>query len=255
MLTDKTVVIVGGAGLLGSAITKGLINAGAQVIIADVSEEKMAHLHSRIASETHSRVRFVPCDASSPDSVNMMMTTCFSEYPAIDAIINCAYPRTPDYGKRFEDVDYSGFCDNVTLLTGTTFLVSQAATRHFKAQGRGHIIHISSIYGVIAPKFEIYDNTPMTMPVEYAFGKAGIIQFTQYLARYLKNTNIRVNCISLGGLLAGQPQAFLDAYKENCLSKGMLDPDDIIGTVKFLVSDDSHYINGQNLIVDDGFTI
>lgn len=255
MNINKTVLIVGGAGLLGSAFTQGLAQAGTHVIVADISDHKMQALRGQLTPQALARVQFLTCDVSDPDSVTALMETCFSTYPPIDAVINCAYPRTPEYGKRFEDVEFKGFCDNLTLLAGTTFLVSQAAAKKFKTQGFGHIIHIASIYGVVAPKFDIYDNTPMTMPVEYAFGKAGIVHFTKYLASYLKNTGIRVNCISLGGLLDGQPEAFLQAYQRHCLSKGILNPDDVVGTVRFLVSDDSRFINGQNIVVDDGFVL
>jgi len=131
----------------------------------------------------------------------------------------------------------------------------QQSAKYFKEHGYGNIINISSIYGVVAPKFEIYDKTTMTMPVEYAAIKSGLIHLTKYMAKYFKGLNIRVNTISVGGIFDQQPAPFLEAYKSCCLNKGMLDKSDIKGTLIYLLSDMSAYVNGQNIIVDDGFTL
>ena len=138
---------------------------------------------------------------------------------------------------------------------GGYFLTSQFFAKYFYEQGYGNIINLASIYGVIAPRFEIYDNTPMTMPVEYAAIKSGLIHLSKYMAKYFKGKNIRVNTISLGGIEDKQPEAFLKAYKEFCLNKGMLNPNDIAGTLIYLLSDLSKFVNGQNIVVDDGFTL
>ena len=152
-------------------------------------------------------------------------------------------------------MEYEDFCENVSVHLGGYFLTSQQFAKYFAETGCGNIINISSVYGVIAPKFEIYKDTPMTMPVEYAAIKSALIHLTKYMAKYLKDKNVRVNCISPGGILDKQPESFLEQYKSNCLSKGMLDPEDIMGALVFLLSDASKFINGQNIIVDDGFTL
>jgi NAD(P)-dependent dehydrogenase (short-subunit alcohol dehydrogenase family) len=95
----------------------------------------------------------------------------------------------------------------------------------------------------------------MTMPVEYAAIKSALIHLTKYMAKYYKGKKIRINSISLGGLLDKQPPAFLESYKAFCLNKGMLDKSDINGTLVYLLSDLSVYVNGQNIVVDDGFTL
>ena len=95
----------------------------------------------------------------------------------------------------------------------------------------------------------------MTVPIEYAAIKAGLIHLTKYMAKYFKGMNIRVNTISPGGISDSQPEAFLENYKEECISKGMLDGHDLAGTLIYLLSDMSQYVNGQNIIVDDGFVL
>jgi len=137
----------------------------------------------------------------------------------------------------------------------SSFLSSKIFSMYFEKQGFGNIINIASIYGVIAPKFEIYKNTDMEMPIEYAAIKSGMLHLTKYFAKYFKGKNIRVNAISPGGILDNQPESFLKMYNNECISKGMLDASDLTGALIFLLSDMSTYVNGQNIIVDDGFSL
>tara|TARA_B100000683_G_C12074933_1_gene384376 strand:- start:195 stop:539 length:345 start_codon:yes stop_codon:yes gene_type:complete len=114
---------------------------------------------------------------------------------------------------------------------------------------------MSSIYGVVTPKFDVYRDTPMTMPVEYAVIKSGLIHLTKYMAKYFKGSKIRVNSISPGGIFNNQPKSFIKNYNKFGLNKGMLDVNDICGTLIFLLSEHSANINGQNIIVDDGWSL
>jgi NAD(P)-dependent dehydrogenase (short-subunit alcohol dehydrogenase family) len=145
--------------------------------------------------------------------------------------------------------------ENLGMNLGGCIIPSQLFSLYFQKQGHGNIINISSIYGVIAPKFEIYDDTEMTMPVEYAAIKSGMLHLTKYMAKYFKGMNIRVNAISPGGIIDHQPKEFLENYKEKCLIKGMLNQSDLNGTLIYLLSDMSKYVNGQNIVVDDGFIL
>ena len=93
------------------------------------------------------------------------------------------------------------------------------------------------------------------MPVEYAAIKSAIIHLTRYFAAYYKGKNIRFNCISPGGVYDNHEEGFRNKYGQHTLNKGMLDPSDLTGTLVFLLSEQSTYVNGQNIIVDDGFTL
>jgi NAD(P)-dependent dehydrogenase (short-subunit alcohol dehydrogenase family) len=95
----------------------------------------------------------------------------------------------------------------------------------------------------------------MVSPIEYSAIKSGIISITKYLAKYCKGENIRVNCVSPGGILDNQPEVFLEKYNATCSSKGMLDAQDISGTFIYLLSDASKYLNGQTIVVDDGWSL
>ena len=154
-----------------------------------------------------------------------------------------------------EDVTYEGFCETINLNLGGYFLVSQQFAAYFQTVGGGNIVNLGSVYGQGAPRFDIYDGTPMTKEVEYSVMKAGVLQLTRYFAQYLKGTGIRVNTLSPGGIFDNQPAAFLDAYRAYCSDTGMLAPEDVCGALVFLLSDAARYMLGQNLVVDDGFSL
>jgi len=194
-------------------------------------------------------------DITSKQSLTGSIEYLDNKYARIDALVNNAYPRNNNYGKYFFDVEYDDFTQNTGLNLGGYFLTSQQYAKYFQKQGYGNIINNSSIYGVVAPKFEIYENTPMTMPVEYAAIKSGLIHLTKYMAKYFKGMNIRVNCLSPGGIFDNQNELFIEKYNNVCLNKGMLDKSDLNGTLVYLLSDMSKFVNGQNIIIDDGFSL
>jgi NAD(P)-dependent dehydrogenase (short-subunit alcohol dehydrogenase family) len=256
MLKNQIIVITGGAGLIGKEFAKAVIENDGIAIIADINQEIGLKVKEDLSNELNSKnIDFVKLDITSKASLNECIQYLDNKYQRIDALVNNAYPRNKNYGKHFFDVEYSDFVENTGLNLGGYFTASQQFALYFQKQGYGNIVNISSIYGVVAPKFEVYDNTPMTMPVEYAAIKSGLIHLTKYMARYFKGMNIKVNALSPGGIFDSQPERFLEKYKEQCLNKGMLDKSDMRGTLVYLLSDMSKYVNGQNIIVDDGFSL
>ena len=251
-IKDKIVVITGGAGLLGKEFCQAIAANGAIAVMAEYDLSVAEKVCSALGN---SHIVPAQVDITNKDSVSALIATISEKYGRIDALVNSAYPRNKNYGKHFFDVTYDDFCENVGLNLGGYFLTSQQFAKFFYEQGYGNIINLASIYGVVAPRFEIYNDTPMTTPVEYAAIKSGLIHLTKYMAKYFKGKHIRVNTISLGGIEDRQPEPFLKAYKDFCLNKGMLDAKDVCGTVLFLLSDLSEYVNGQNIVVDDGFTL
>ncbi|MHA1395366.1 MAG: oxidoreductase [Promethearchaeota archaeon] len=253
MLKEKVVVVTGGAGLLGKVFCEGIIKNNGIPIIADINENPGKQLEEELKIKYQTEnVLFQVLDITSKESINFLIELVNNKYGKIDALVNNDYPRNKNYGRVFFEVEYRDFCENVNLHLGRYFLTSQLYAKFFAKQGFGNIMNIASIYGVIAPRFEIYQGTKMTTPVEYAVIKSGVIHMTKYLAKYLKGSNIRVNVISPGGIFDNQPESFLKAYKSYSSTKGMLDKTYITGTLLFLLSDLSKYINGQNIAVDDG---
>lgn len=256
LLENKRVLVTGGAGLLGQSFARVIVEQGGIALIADINskigEEVAANLRKEMGIET---IYFLPLDITSHSSINNVLASATEKVGGLDAWVNNAYPRNKNYGRKFFDVEYKDFCENVNMNLGGYFLSSQQVSKHFIKQGHGNIINISSIYGVIAPRFEIYEGTEMTMPVEYAVIKSGLLHLTKFMAKQFKGMNIRVNAISPGGIFDNQPQSFIDKYKNLSLNKGMIDKNDLQGTLIYLLSDLSKFVNGQNIIVDDGFTL
>lgn len=255
MIKNQIIIITGGSGLLGSVFAKNIAKHGGLSIIADINHEAAVKVSNDIQAEYPGRAEAIKIDITDKNSVSNLIDEAKKKFGHIDAVINNAYPRNSNYGSKFEEVTYGDFCENINLHLGGYFLVAQQFGIFFRSQGWGNIINISSIYGEIAPRFKIYKETSMTVPVEYACIKSSIIHLTHYMAQYYKGNNIRINCLSPGGILNNQPGSFTEAYNAYCNKKGMLLPDDIVGALLFLLSNSSEYITGQNIIVDDGFSL
>lgn len=256
MLKDKVIVITGGSGLLGLEFVRAVIKNRGLAIIASRCEKTGLKTKTGLSKELNTdKIDFISTDITSPESIKNCIKQIDKKYNKIDALVNNAYPRNKNYGRNFFDVKFNDFTENLGMNLGGYFLTSQKFADYFKKQGQGNIVNIASIYGVVAPKFDIYDDNELSMPVEYAAIKSGLIHLTKYMAKYFKSMNIRVNALSPGGILNSQPKEFLDKYKDKCLNKGMLDKKDVSGTLVYLLSDMSQYVNGQNIIIDDGFCL
>ena len=255
MLDGAVVVVTGGAGLLGRSFCRAIAGAHGTAIVADVDRVAAERVAEDIAGVSPGRAFAASLDITDPASVDALIASLREEHGTVDAVVNNAYPRNRSYGRRLEEVTYADFCDNVSRHLGGYFLVSQRFGLAFRDQGGGTIVNMGSIYGIRAPRFELYDGTPMTMPVEYAAIKSAVLHLTQYFAQYFKGSGVRVNAISPGGILDGQPASFQERYRERSSTKGLLDPQDVTGALLFLLSGQSRYVNGQNLVVDDGWSL
>lgn len=253
-LKKKTIIVVGAAGMLGGKIVKSILEAGANVVAVDHNEQALEGLRAELSE--YSQLLVVGGNITQIESIQRIIEIAGSQFGIIDGAVNTAYPRNDNYGRSFFDVSYTDFCENLSLHLGGYFLFMQQCAKYAMAMRvQFSLVNLSSIYGIIPPRFEIYTGTSMTMPVEYAAIKSALQHLIRYVTAYMKGSKFRVNCVSPGGILAGQDQAFLDKYNNHCRSKGMLDPQDIVGAVIFLLSDASVYICGQNLVVDDAFSI
>ena len=140
---------------------------------------------------------------------------------------------------------------------GGYFVFAKEAAKVMIKQQSGNIINVGSTYGFAAPRLDLYQDAEMIgMTVEYSAIKGGVINMTVFLASYLGRYNIRVNTISPGGIYNKQPDSFIAQYcKRVVLGNRMADPEDISGALLFLLSDESKYMTGQNIVVDGGWTL
>ena len=252
-LKNKTILVTGAAGLLGKKTVKMLLAEQAKVIATDINEDVFKQQFSAIFNDNaQSQLSFKTLDLLNERQVKVF----FSQMDSVDGAVNCSYPRNKFYGAHFLDVTLENFNDNVGQSLGASFLLTQQCAAYFKRMNKPFsLVNISSIYGVVAPDFSIYQGTEMTMPIEYAAIKSALLHLNKYAVNYINNSLFRVNSVSPGGLFDHQPEAFLAAYKDKTHGKGMLDAEQITGAIKFLLSDESQYITGQNIVIDDGFSL
>jgi len=256
-LKNKVVVITGGAGLIGKGFVKAVVENGGTAIIADIDEISGNKVKDELSKELATdKIDFIKVDITSRESIQGMIDVIINKHKVIDALVNNAYPRNKNYGNKFEDVTYEDFCENVNLHLGGYFLMSQEVSRVMVNQKSGVIVFIASIYGFMAPRFELYENASFTSPVEYSAIKGALLSLTKYLASYLGKHDIRVNAISPGGVFDNQPESFVAQYsKKTIIGNRMAETDDLTGALVFVLSDASRYVTGQNIVVDGGWSI
>lgn len=242
MLRDKVILVTGGNGLLGKEIVSDIRKKEGIAVCVDVNVETNLAEHK------------LYCDVTSLDSIKDAVGLCLNHYGQLDGLVNNAYPRTPDWGTDFENMSEASLKDNVDWQLNSYILFCQQVIEAFRKTGRGAIVNVASIYGMVGNDFNIYRNTDIVPPPPYSAIKGGLINFTRFLASRYGNEGIRVNAVSPGGIFNNQPKAFVDAYEEKVPMKRMGRPDDIAPAISFLLSDQAKYITGQNIAVDGGWT-
>lgn len=255
LLEGKTIAVIGGNGLIGKEVVSAIVDHGGTVVSGSRSEKNASPLPDKFSDKNLKKIDVTTVDVNVPESVEQFFLGILKRHGQCDGVINLSFPRNELFGAKFEDVSYSSFLENVGDHLGGAFLVCQKALTILTPQGGVSIINCSSIYGFMTPQFEIYKDTSMTKEIEYVTAKAAIIQMTRYLAQYYKGRGIRINCISPGGVFDNQPQKFVESYNARCNIKGMLNGGDVAGTIIFLLSDLSTHLTGQNIVVDDGFSL
>ena len=250
-MKKKTVAISGGLGKIGLNLALNL-SKDFNVIIGDINKKKYIMIKKKLNNEN---IKFYKCNLCLSDDVKKFINFGVKKFKKIDFTIHCCYPKTKDWLKNFEKLNQSSLNINLSNQLGGSIIYSQQFIKYFLKSGGGKIIHLSSIQGTSAPKFEHYKGLNMSSPIEYSAIKSGIISITKYLAKYYGRKNIQINCVSPGGIKDNQPKIFTKRYKKSCLTKGLLDYQDLHPLILFLLSDGSKYMNGQNIIIDDGWSL
>ncbi|KDN55321.1 oxidoreductase [Flavobacterium seoulense] len=241
-LENKIIIITGGNGLLGKAIVNRLISEGAFCVNFEINHE------------TNEDLSNVYCDITDTSSIDKAFELVLKKYNKIDGLVNNAYPRTKDWGNKFEDILFDSWKQNIDWQLNSYFYLTQKVASQMASQKNGSIINMASIYGVVGADFNVYEGTTMTMPAAYSAIKGALVNFTRYVASYFGPLQVRVNTVSPGGIFDNQNEIFVNNYCKKVPMRRLGTPEDIAPTVAFLLSDDSQYITGQNLIVDGGWT-
>lgn len=249
------VCVVIGAGLIGEQCALSCAAQGATVVVADKDAKKSAVVAARIIKMGGDAVAYA-CDSLDQKSVKKFVSEVAKHFKRVDAVVNTTYPRTKAWGTSFEDVSFADFSNHVSMHTGAQFLTTRAFAKVMAKQKSGSIVLIGSIYGVHAPRFEMYEGSVKPPAIEYAIAKGGLLMMTKYLAKYYGPKGVRINMLSPGGVADTQAPAFTKQYgKYAVLDKKMLDASGLSGTLVYLFSKASSSVTGQNIVVDGGWTL
>ncbi len=256
-VTNKSIIILGGAGLLGREIVKSLASLGANITILD---------YKRINKKTFqfkNKINFEYFDIKDESYLKIKFKKIIKKIRKIDVFINASYPHTEDWSKNtFKEATYENIKLNTEYQLVTTAWFSKCiANQMIKNKTVGSIINLGSIYGVVGQNLNNYKKTKMNESITYSMAKGGIINLTKQMASYYGKYNIRVNCISPGGvkgpvigLSKKQDKNFIEQYSKNVPMRRIAKSSEICGATIFLASNASSYVTGINLLVDGGYT-
>jgi NAD(P)-dependent dehydrogenase (short-subunit alcohol dehydrogenase family) len=244
-LEDRVAIVTGGAGQVGSAIVQGLEGHGARVAVFDTVHEHPVDVTDRASIE---RATAWLCD--NWDVPHILVNAAALDSP----------PNAPaeDVGP-LESYPVESFDQVMDVNVKGTFLCCQVIGARMAEAGRGSIVNISSIYGMLSPVQDVYDfrrahGETFYKPVAYSVSKSALYNLTRYLATYWARSGVRVNTLTLAGVWNEQPQEFLDAYTARMPIGRMANVEEVVGPVVFLASDASSYVTGANLVADGGWS-
>ena len=263
-LKKKIILITGAGGFLGTNFCKYLIATGAAVVALDNNKKNLENLQKFIKNLDLSteKLFLVKCNILNENEIKNVKAKIIKRFKKIDVLINNATYRTKDFKnfyQPFENFDLKIWKKISKVSNEGTFLVTKHIVKHMIKRKSGSIIQIGSIYSYLAPNFEIYKNSifkgkKMNSPAVYSVNKFGINGLTKYLASYLGKYNIRVNCLSPGGIEQGHSEIFKRNYSSNVPLERMAKIDDLMGLVILLSSSESEFITGQNILIDGGLS-
>lgn len=263
-LNDRTIIITGGMGQLGRQFTKSLCNAGAKVAIFDVNIQEDLYRQYFEEFIDSNRVMGVAVDVTHRSSIESGLKQVNQTWGVPYGLINNAAIDTPpssstDENGPFENYPEQSFDRIIEVNVKGTVLCCQVIGEQMALEGRGSIINICSIYGLVSPDQRIYEyrrNTglPFYKPVAYSVSKSALLNLSRYLATYWAEKNIRVNTLTFGGVFNNQDKKFIKNYCKHVPLGRMARENEYNGAVHFLLSDASSYMTGSNLVIDGGWT-
>ncbi|CDP50783.1 MAG: SDR family oxidoreductase [Devosia nanyangense] len=251
-LKGKVALVTGGAGQYGRQIVAALAEAGAKTYIAARDRAKL----ETVAEEERARgydVTARSLDLSQDASIEALHREIIEENGRCEVLVNNAVTRSATSGWHHDLVEYDkSLRVNASALFKITYLFGQTMRQH----RNGSVINIGSMMGMVGVEMANYTGTDMNpdpSPI-YFYEKGGMLNFTRWAASILGADNVRVNCLSPGGFLNGQPEPFVAAYSARTQLGRMANATDLKGAIVFLASDASAYITGTNIPVDGGYT-
>jgi NAD(P)-dependent dehydrogenase (short-subunit alcohol dehydrogenase family) len=260
-LDGRVVVVTGALGRLGRQFVTALAAAGARVAALDILPAPPGDDKHFVGAD---RVRYFRADVTARASLENALTEITAVWDAPYGLINNAAIDAPPDSPLSDTGPFEGYSEKswdrmLEVNLKGPFLCCQVFGQAMAAAGRGSIVNICSIYGVVSPDQRIYDyrrtgHQAFHKPVAYSVSKSGLLNFTRYLATYWARQGVRVNTLTLAGVYDNQDERFLQNYSSRIPIGRMANPDEYNGAVVFLCSDASSYMTGSNLVIDGGWT-
>lgn len=264
-LDGRVVLITGGGGFLGLEFARALGRAGARPVLADIDLGR-AEANAAELGQEGIDVRALRVDLTAPGEPARLVETVVEQTGRLDGLLNGAAidPKfepgvdAPE-AAGFEDYPLELWTQSIDVNLTGTFLITQAATRHFLKHDRGVIVNVASIYGAVGPDQRLYAEGEVLppsrfKPVDYSVTKSALYGLTRYLAAYFAGTGIRVNSVTFGGINHGHDDGFRERYGRRVPMGRMGEIDEVGGVMVFLFSDAASYMTGSDVVVDGGWT-
>lgn len=259
-LSNKTAILTGSAGRLGTQFANILSEAGANLVLIDIDEKKNKQLEKSIQKKFHTKTMTFNVDISNKSSLESVKKNILKKFNKIDILINNAF-FNPSINQTSKTINFETFPLDLwnkvigVNLTGV-FLCCQEFGTIMAKQKSGSIVNISSIYGLVGADQRIYGKSKLNSQVSYSATKGSIVNITRYLASYWHRKNVRVNTLTLGGVIdkSYMKKSFIKNYSDKTILGRMAEKDDYNGSLLFLASDASSYMTGANLVIDGGWT-
>lgn len=257
-LDGRVAIVTGAAGMLGNEFSKALSDCGANVVLADLNVNACIERARLLTGQDAPECVAMRCDVSSEASWKELADAVIARFGKIDILVNNAAftnaSQNPGYKLPFEEFPLQGWQQILDVNLTGVFLGCKIVGPHMLAQGRGSIINLASLYGVVSPNHRIYEGTGVSQPVAYSVSKAGVMAITRYLGTLWAERGVRVNSITPGGVFDDHKDPFLERYKQLSPIGRMADRTEMRGALVYLASDASAYCAGHNLVVDGGWT-
>lgn len=253
-LKNKIVIVTGATGHLGKQITKGFLECGSLVIGLSSNQQRLDLLQKDFQN---SNLTLYKCNISSDQEVQSVAEKIKEKFLKCDVLVNNA-----NFGSKAlkpENLSTKQFAESMEGTSVSTYRVIHSMLDLLALSGCASIVNIASMYGMLAPDFRIYENKETSFnPIGYGAGKAAIIQMTKYLAVYLADKKIRVNCVSPGPFPnpeTVESDEFISKLESKVPMKRIGKPEEVVPPILFLASQMASYVTGHNLVVDGGWTV
>lgn len=256
-LDGRVAVVTGAAGHIGRVVADGMAEQGATLVLVDLAQARCDEVAREITYRHGTPVLAIGADIAVDEVTRDVAARAQGEFGRIDILCHLATlvnsAPLENWTSPFDEQDPDLWRQALELNLTSVFVLTQACTAALRASGNGSVITFGSTYGLVGPDWRIYHETDMGNAAAYAASKGGVIQLTRWLSTTLA-PDIRVNCLTPGGVFRDQPEPFRLAYEQRTPMGRMASEEDFKGATAFLASDLSRYVTGHNLIVDGGWT-